>query len=239
MDRYTLKSSTRTNQTKQRSEVDIRVHQEIKNHNDRVEQMNQSIQSLKQGQIGLSLLYEKSMAKSGSDLNNLLIGFENLKFGVENTLHNMNQRLGEMETRVSGLLDGFLKIKKEIQTTCVDKDDLDNHLECHRDQIDCLQQDLSTHKDGFNSAIVALNHKLRDEFERLKKELTPLPPKVDPVQEKMNSLLEIWKVDCDGLVKEIALLKRSSAYAEKKFENIYTLIERLKSAGGGLFHKQV
>jgi hypothetical protein len=36
-------------------------------------------------------------------------------------------------------------------------------------------------------------------------------------------------VDFDGLVKEIAILKKAVAYDQKKFENVYTLIERLKA----------
>jgi hypothetical protein len=41
----------------------------------------------------------------------------------------------------------------------------------------------------------------------------------------MEDKFQDFKVDFDGLVKEIALIKKAVAYDQKKFENVYTLIE--------------
>lgn len=224
--------------TKKRSEEEIRLEQELINATKLYSEHTQAIQTLNHGQMALASKTERVLNKAESDHKTLSIQFEKLKESVESFLVQMDQRLGNMETHVSGLMDGFLKIKKEIQSDCVHRDDLNNSLECHRDKLECLQQEVSMQKDGFNSAIVALNHRIKEETAAVKKDLTVEPPEVCPIQSKVDEVSQVWKVDFEGLIKEIAILKKSSMYAEKKFENIYTLIDRLKSDGGGLFHKQ-
>ena len=69
---------------------------------------------------------------------------------------------------------------------------------------------------------------MSSDLSQAKKELTPVEPEIDPVQQMIDERFNVFKIDFDGLVRELAILKRAVAYDEKKFENIYTLIERLK-----------
>lgn len=223
----------------QRSEVDIRVMQEIKNHNDLMHEMGQSIQTLQLGLTSLAGQHQKALAKSDNDHKMLLIAFENLKEGVDLFVKKSNQRIGDIETSVNDVLNKNLKMHKEMPLDYLSRNDF---IDAIRDQdkiTACLQQDVTVHKDGFNSAIVALNHKLKDEIERLRIELTPSTQEVDPIKSQLEAASVVWKIDFDGLVKEIAILKKSATYAEKKFENLYTLIDRLKGEMGDLFHKKV
>jgi hypothetical protein len=41
-------------------------------------------------------------------------------------------------------------------------------------------------------------------------------------------MLTCFKIDFEGVARELMMVKKNVAYGEKKFENIYTLIERLK-----------
>ena len=44
----------------------------------------------------------------------------------------------------------------------------------------------------------------------------------------MEEAFQILNVNYSGILKEISLIKKDISYSQKKFENIYTLIERLK-----------
>lgn len=54
-------------------------------------------------------------------------------------------------------------------------------------------------------------------------------PEIDPVQVKIDEVKKVVKVDLDGVAKEIFLMKKAIVYEQKKIENIYTLIERIKA----------
>ena len=89
-----------------------------------------------------------------------------------------------------------------------------------------LKQTLKT--DNITQSFGNLQGQLKQDIEKLRKALTPIVPEVDPVDTKLDERFKVFKVDFDGLVKEITLLKKAVFYDQKKFENVYTLIERLK-----------
>ena len=84
---------------KDRSEVELRVSQEIKNHKDWMYGIGQQIQTLSENMISLSLNHEKVLSKSESDKKEILIAFENLHENVRNTLDEFCQRIGDLESR--------------------------------------------------------------------------------------------------------------------------------------------
>jgi hypothetical protein len=65
---YTLKTFT----PKERSEVDIRIAQEIKNHQDWMYEIGQSIRILKEGLAGLSVIHERNLSKLDSEHKSIL-----------------------------------------------------------------------------------------------------------------------------------------------------------------------
>lgn len=213
---------------KERSEVDIRVAQEIKNHNDLMYETHQKINALNEAMISLSRQHEKSKAKSANDHQSLLIEFENLKSQVDKRFKDLVDRIGAVESLLLQSLSKFKEIKEEVNLDCLKKAEFEEAL-ANLDSLvvshhltQCLKND------NFNKYLQQLKDKAEQDIEKLKKEIDSKPSVVDPIKKHIDERFSAWKIDVEGLVKEIALLKKSVSYDQKKFENIYTLIERLK-----------
>ena len=66
-------------------------------------------------------------------------------------------------------------------------------------------------------------------IKKLKDEILALPSEAKAVKDELMEELAINKIDKDSLLKEIMVIKKTSFINEKKIENLYMLIERLKS----------
>lgn len=224
MELYTLKTFT----PKNKSEVELRVAQELKNNQDFIYQTNQSLQDLNCLVLCLSARVEKSQVGFLRDLKYTQIKFENIKEEVIKRLDNFSSRVGDLES-------GFLAMKKYM-----DKN-IDVFIsgyvtkEFHKEECNNINSDLDFIKkqskidnDYFDLILNNLNSYIKTQIQLVLDKI-PIVPDIQLLKKEISEKLACFKVDCNGILKEIDILKKSLAYDQKKFENIYTLIERLKA----------
>jgi predicted nucleic acid-binding Zn-ribbon protein len=215
--------------TPSRTEEEIRAIQDKKNAQDFIYQTNQSLQNLNNSIATAKSQHEKNLALAGSNHKDLLIAFENHKDDLNQKHSDMNKRLGEVERKlVEGLKLCHACLQDFAEEYLTQKDFL-NVSGVHSQKLTDIEKDLVKKNDYFNVALNSLKGQFKDQIDSLRKDLTPVIPEIDPVQQKIDERLNTFKVDSDGLVLEIARLKKSSTYMEKKIENLYTQIDRLKA----------
>lgn len=211
-----------------KSEVDLRVAQELKNNTDFIYETNQKLQSHDQGMIALSILIEKLVAQSGSDRKWLLVEFENLREDILNRTYDLNQRVGNLEKPISEFQQQLDDLHELVTKVYATKQSVTDCLGVLSNESSRLYGLISKNKNYFEEAVKQLYIHIQSQVTAVKNDLTPEIPEVDPIQKALDERFAILKVDLDGLKTEIARLKRTLSYDEKKFENIYTLIERLQ-----------
>jgi SMC interacting uncharacterized protein involved in chromosome segregation len=212
-----------------KSEVDLRVAQVLKNNQDYIYQTFQEIQALKEGIQSLSLKHDLVVAQSGSDAKALLIEFENHRETLVFKINELNQRVGDIESKISYVLAEFKELGTEVHLKYLPVEEFVKTVTQQDEAVDQVACKVMEKTNYFNIALDAIKSQFKDQLESVKKDLTPVVPEVDPIQQKIDENLKVFKVDFDGLVREIEFLKKENAYDQKKFENIYTLIERLKA----------
>lgn len=79
----------------------------------------------------------------------------------------------------------------------------------------------------------SLTKRLAKSIEQTKQEIKSAPSDCDNLKKEMNAKLMSAVVDSAGLLREIAVIKKENIIFEKKIENLYTLIERLKKKQQG------
>lgn len=211
-----------------RTEAELIASQEIKNFKDFIFQTGQSIDALRDGVVSLSIQNEKVRSQSESNLKTILIEFENLKEWISTSIKDISQRLGDAETKVSASLEDFHKLKQEFTNHYLPREEFLHVIDPLENSLCALELDVDLQVSAFNNNIRNLKENFKAGIEVVRKDLTPIPPLVDPISRQIDERMAAWKVDLQGLVTEIALLKKAVSYDEKKFENVYTLIERLK-----------
>lgn len=215
--------------THKKSEVELRVAQELKNNQNFIYKTNQSLQNLRNEILSLTSQYEKTIAKYESRQKEIEIGFENMKEMVDEILHKCIQDLGDVKTEVNNtckeVRNDLLRLTQECVTQTAFEYTVDSLVDAgfdHGTQIVKLQNDLKVIEANTRSFFT-------QELKSLRQDLTPIVPEIDPVQVKIDEVKSVVKVDLEGVAKEIFLLKKAVIYEQKKIENIYTLIERLQA----------
>jgi hypothetical protein len=226
VDRSILKSSM----PYKKSEVDLRVAQELKNNQDFIYQTNQTLQGLSHGLVALSLQHERVIAKFDSEKKDILIDFENICDKVNKSLHEINQRIGDLESKYNKDIEDIKFVLNTAIQNCITQEVFNNEIRLGSISFNKLDSTINKHINESRSNNQHIHSTIKSEIQKVREDLTPIIPEVDPVKKAIQEVFEVFKVDFDGLVREISILKKAVAYDEKKFENVYTLINRLKES---------
>lgn len=212
---------------KDKSEVELRVSQEIKNHQKWMYDIGQKIQLITKNLGSLSLQLENSQSKLESEKKEILIAFENLQEDVVNKLDNFSQRIGDLESRCIHLQMVLGDKLSELSNKFISKENHHEDLLKQINKLDVLLKILKENHDFTNTEFVSVRGQIDNHIHNIRKEI-PSIDEFKPLKKEMEEAFQVINLNFTGLVKEIALIKKDVAYDQKKFENVYTLIERLK-----------
>lgn len=207
---------------------EIKAESEKREYQNFIYYTNQTLNRLNEGIAALGIQYEKMFQKHQSLHNNLSIDFENhlsevgLKIGRAFTcIDEFRSDLCEIQTDVKQHL-------RTVNRDYVTKEDMDRmagYIAHQQRLLDSSFQDL---KHFVENSLNTLKGSVEETIKKTADEVRKDIPSVDPVKEVFDRKLAAFYEDFTGLVTEIARLKEAVKYGEKKFENIYTLIERLQ-----------
>lgn len=213
-------------------QFELVVKQEIKNYQDSLNQVLQSIRDLKEAIEDARHDFLENHAALHSHQGQLAGELESIRFKLENlariqaghanTQHVTNEhtekQLMELKDFINnkGCQDDWNKLKFSDIETNINKIKLQHDL-FHKligDQTDYL-----------------LSH-CKSSIDKAKQEIKDAPSDASLIKAEIREELNTFKVDTFGLLRELRLLKNDSMVQEKKIENIYTLIDRLKKSEG-------
>lgn len=219
-----MNSSTRI-----KSEVDLKVSQVIKNNQDFMYGTHQSIQNINNAIVALSLQNEKLQNKLENSVKAVQIAFENLDERVGYVLKNCTSTVGECVTDVNHLSVDVNKTLHSMRSEFISKEEFNTfcrYIECKVSAVrDFLENIIEKQKMYESNLKSKIDQSVGSESQKIRQEM----PDLRPLQEYIDSKFEILRNDFGGLMKEITLVKKDTYYQQKKIENLYTLIDRLKS----------
>lgn len=210
------------------SEVDLRVAQELKNNKDFIYQTNQTLNQLKEQIALLQLQKQQHQNKLESHLTILKIHFENLSDKVSDKVQSCLHRLGNLESAYVVLQEEVLGELTKLKRSAASQDDVDQLYNSTHDTKKSLKKDIQDTMSFCVEGLTRLTEDVNREITLMKQSI---PEQVD-LENFENKILELFnsaKIDYSGVMKELNMIKKALHYDEKKFENLYTLIDRLKA----------
>lgn len=178
--------------------------------------------------MSMSLLHEKGQSNFFNQKKELEIGFENLKEIVTKQLSEFLQRMGNVESKCVEIAQKLEDQLDAFSREYLTKESFVSALSPEIQMIESLSKELSERNSYIETQFSRLKSFTDDQVVQVRKEI-PSVEEFKPLRKVMSESFDAFQIDFDGLVKEIALLKKAVAYDQKKFENVYTLIERLKA----------
>jgi len=211
-------------------QFELITKQEIKNYQDSHNNVLQSVRDLQEeirhvhesALENHALLYSQQNQFS-IEIENLVNAFKESSEKLERFI-NDQKSLNEMHTEqivfagdsaraCSSRQKDLLKWITEVRDCC---DEL---------RLKCENNFHATHKN-----IDDLLIKFRSEISDAKKNILNAPSEASIIKKELEEKIEAHKIDVEGVTKELRIYKHDNLVTQKKIENIYTLIERLKKS---------
>lgn len=211
-------------------QFELVVQQEIKNYQDSLNFVLQSIKELKEDVIRVRNESLENYAKLHSEHNDLAIQLQNLKYEV--AALNQNFLSASYDQRIVNERNALEM--RDISSAIHSKISGDNYFKTKIDDVWNAVSELrrqSENKDRvLSDSIDDLLRRFRNEIQKVKKEILEAPSEASLVKTHLEEKIASHTVDVSGIMRELKIYKHDNMVTQKKIENIYTLIERLQKA---------
>ncbi len=211
-------------------QFELVVQQEIKNYQDSLNFVLQSIKELKEEIIRVRNESLESSAKLHSEHNDLAIQLQNLK----NAFAVLNQGFLSASCDQRIVNERNVIEMRDISTAIHTKINIDNRLQLKIEDvwnhISKVRRQLEDKDIALNNIIDDLLRRFRNEIQKAKKEILEAPSEASLVKIHLEEKIASHTVDVSGIMRELKIYKHDNMVTQKKIENIYTLIERLQKA---------
>jgi len=118
-------------------------------------------------------------------------------------------------------------IDESIETVHRNQQNLKGFFDCLSDQFDKMKKAIDELSKLHEYERQRLKYGFIKDINKAKNEILSKPSEAIPLRKEFMEELSMHKIDNEGLLKEIKVLKKTAFINEKKIENLYTLIERL------------
>jgi transposase len=170
--------------------------------------------------------------------------FRHTEVEIKDSTSSIQNRIDNLELRIKALEIGALDQRSSILSiyqsfnefiaSCVTKDNFENY----KIEVDATIKDLNDNQTrGFQDYQQHMKYLLSQLIEEQKQIKSSVHERIDNLEKIINQKYDHFKMDKDGISKEIRVYEKTIFIIEKKIENIYTLIERINKRGE-VCHKQ-
>lgn len=214
-------------------QFELVVKQEIINHNREISATNLSINSLNEKLDQEKSLTERDRAFFKSKIDTLQSKLDELS----NVTGNLIAKFNSITRDLSVKIEDIHSLHAMLTNTCSEvRKELQKQVEQSRTQTLTLNY-LENKVSDFPNLVVPLEEriirKLHNHIDNVKQEILSRPSEAHKIKCELEQKMDVDRVDFAGMTKELLLVKKQSFIQEKKIENLYTLIDRLKSISGG------
>lgn len=206
------------------------VQQEIKNYQDSLDFVLGSINEIKESIFKLRQDLVDRCAKIHSEQRSLKSELDKVK----GDLDSISKKLHSSFSDQINVNERNAIEMRDITSAFIGKISVDNNI---KSKIDDLTIEIKRIKFEDERKIQLINNNIDDCFKRaskeifkVKKEIIEAPTEASIVRVQLEEKIASHSVDVAGIMKELQIFKRENYITQKKLENIYMLIERLKKS---------
>lgn len=203
---------------------DVLVKKEMEEHNHLISSHNKEMQSLRE-EFRLSLDKCQSLSeKTNKEISELREGGEKNILILKDKARQQELTIADQKKTIESLHDQLNSFHKSQAS----KEDLEKFK---RDMQFYVKDSTMTNIDAFQNCqkeFKKLFSEIQNDLLKLSLDITQ---KISDVMVKSDENFCQARLDKEGIERELVRYKKSVFYIEKKIENIYTLIERIKKIG--------
>lgn len=209
-------------------DFELVVKQEIKNYNDTVLTTNMALEKAKKSVEDLSKSIDLRIASIESKLTLQGSDISKLKAFVDNSSAQLSSRIGDQDQKIDKNINYLESSLKGIQSNYQEKNAFEEVMKDVKKQISGVFQSINQLEDGLLNDIQRSSLRSQENLDKLRKEILEKPSETIDLKADLEKQIGIAAVNASGIMRELALYKRSVMVIEKNIENIYTQIDRIR-----------
>lgn len=211
-------------------QFELLTQQEIKNYQDSLNFVLQSINQLKDS---IEEMRKNSLANYAA-IHSLQIHMGIELQHIKNNLDNINQRVDRNFTDQKSVNEKnnleIISIKDEISLKVSRYNNFEKKLINLSTNIDRIKEISDNTMNILGEKIDIISRRFSNDLIKTKNEILNSPSEASQVKKILEEKIDCHKVDVAGIMRELLIYKKENVVTEKKIENIYTLIDRLKKS---------
>ena len=209
-------------------QFELLTKQEIKNYKDDLSRVYSKLDFILSG-----LETEKKTAllnhlKNDSEIHKLRTQIENISLELKGISNIASSFKNNSNSQVEALSVDIKKMQTEIMGNRKAQGTLSLKLFETYKQIAVIGENFSKYLGGLNQIIESLHTKLNKTIDKKVDDLRNEPRESDKQIKEILQKLEVDRVDFDGVMREMRVLKRDNEIKEKHIERLYIEIKRLE-----------
>jgi predicted nucleic acid-binding Zn-ribbon protein len=208
-------------------QFELVVKQEIKNHNDSLLASNLAINEMKSQVKDLSDRLDARVAQFENAKTWKYIYIDELRDFFEKEKSVWSSKFSDAQSNFILIMNELNKLKQNADKYNDNYNKLVEDFKTTKEWISSLNQNLNGNSASLRQEMQSMLSNMVEKLTRMKNEILSIPSEAKQVRNELEAKLDIAKVDRDGIMKEIAVCKKTTYVNEKLIENIYTLIDRL------------
>jgi hypothetical protein len=213
-------------------QFELVVKQEIKNYQDSLNFVLQSIRELKES---VEHVHQEQL-ENYAVLHSSYVGLQGDLSAVKNLIFSYGIKFDKFQREQNNLNDSSSKNISDIGEIIQDKINNENILKSEIEDItqkfSALREAIESIDNKYSGDINNISYRYQRDIQKTKEEILNAPTKADVVKKELSEKLDSHKVDVAGIMRELNIFKKENHITQKKIENIYILIERLQKSEG-------
>lgn len=211
-------------------QFELVVQQEIKNYQNSLNFMLNSLNEIKetirvvqQESLENHALIHSIQCEHSIELKNLIVAFQTEQQKLKSYINDFESYKKISTAKMEVNYDYALENSRKNEFYKNSLDEIKHNLET-------LEDEIAGHSITISNSIENIRYSVSKDLKRLKEEILSMPSDSIQIKNDLEEKIANHTVDVDGIMRELRVYKNDNMVTQKKIENIYTLIERLKKS---------
>lgn len=211
-------------------QFDLVVQQEIKNYQDSLNFVLQSIKELKESIQQANDQALENYAALHSEQTDLKIELQNFRHVIMESYKTFHNHINDQRVVNDRNQNQILDVTNEVFKKINFDGNFKSKYEVLWSEIEKIKSKAENSHKVLNDNLDDLLRRFRNEILKTKKEILDSPSDASLIKTELEEKIYRHTVDVEGIMRELRIYKNDNMVTQKKIENIYTLIERLKKS---------
>jgi len=208
-------------------QFELVVKQEIKNYQDSLNFVLQSIRELKDSIEEVRNESLENYALIHSQQNDLEILCQLFRENQGKTEKKLQSHINDTEAFKKKATDEIGMHGDTSMQNSRKNEYNENQISHTNGRLETVEDEMRGHSLFISTALENMKFKLSKDMNKLKEEILSMPSDAQGIRQELIDKINTHNVDVEGILREIRVSRHDMMVFEKKLENIYMLIERL------------